>query len=168
MSTHSPYTCLVDTHKPLAENESRAWNSYQKMSVRLFSQLNRELFRTTGVSLPDYEVLETLSNAPDQLLRAFELGTELQWEKSRLSHHIKRMENRELVERIVCETDGRGLWIGLTEKGKQVFAEASPTYTTQVRQLFLDALDPSHMIALAESAEKVLAGLTGDGELCDS
>lgn len=138
------------------------------MSSRLFSRLNRELIQEAGVSLPDYEVLDALVRAPDERMRAYELGTELQWEKSRLSHHLKRMENRELVERVVCETDGRGLWVTLTERGRGVVAEAAPVHTAQVRRLFLNSLDEDHMTAIAEAGEKVVADLPDDAAICDN
>jgi len=47
-----------------------------------------------GLSLGDFDVLVALSEAPGQRLRAFELAAVLEWEKSRLSHHVRRMEQR--------------------------------------------------------------------------
>src|SRR5690606_22962077 len=119
---------------------------YQRMSIRLFSQLNRELVRATGISLPDYEVLATLEVAPECQLRSFELGTELQWEKSRLSHHLKRMENRGLVDRVTCESDGRGLWISLTDAGRVALAKATPVHEAYVKRSFVDILTPENLV----------------------
>lgn len=138
------------------------------MGERLATQLHRNLLRDAGLSLPDYRVLSVLSESPQEQLRAYELGTDLHWEKSRLSHHLKRMESRGLVERIVCESDARGLWITLTDDGREALASATPGHIADVRQLLLDVLTPAQIEELAVISEKVLAGEAGNGDLCDS
>ena len=68
-------------------------------------------------------MLHPLSEAPGGLLRARELGTEIGWDRSRLSHHLSRMEKRGLVAREECAEDGRGLMVRLTDAGRQAIEE---------------------------------------------
>ncbi len=151
----------------LNDTERRAWDAYRRTSVRLASQLNRYLARSTGLSLPDYEVLEAVATASDSRLRAYELGEELQWEKSRLSHHLKRMEQRGLIERVACESDGRGLWITLTPTGHSAFEQARPGHTADIRRLLLGLASSDQLEAITELSEKVIAGLPDDHDLCE-
>lgn len=148
--------------------ETRAWNGYLRMGERLATALHRNLVRDSRISLPDYQVLSVVARAPDQKLRAFEIGTDLQWEKSRLSHHLKRMETRGLVERVVCESDGRGLWVSLTAEGKRAFGAATPGHVEDVRRMLLNVLTPEQVAELAVISEKVLAGEVGEVDLCQS
>lgn len=150
----------------LNTSESRAWRGYQQMSAQLEALLHRNLVRATGLSLSDYEVLVHLTDSPDGVLRAFELGSALQWEKSRLSHHLRRMENRGLIERQSCESDGRGLFVVLTREGRQAIESAAPSHVADVRQYLIDILTPDQLVTLAEISEKVIAGLPSDHDVC--
>lgn len=150
----------------LNTSESRAWRGFQQMSSQLETLLHRNLVRATGLSLPDYEVLVHLSESTDGVLRAFELGSALQWEKSRLSHHLRRMESRGLVERRTCESDGRGLFVVLTPEGRQAIESAAPSHVADVRQYLIDILTPDQLETLAEISEKVIAGFPSDENVC--
>lgn len=150
----------------LTPAEARAWRGYQQMSAQLNALLHRSLLRETGLSLSDYEVLVHLSEAPEGVLRAFELGGALQWEKSRLSHHLRRMESRGLVERRTCETDGRGLFVVLTPEGRATIEEAAPFHVSDVRRYLIDLLTPEQLTTLAEISEKVMAGFPSDDGAC--
>src|SRR5690606_42004443 len=69
------------------------------------------------------------------------LDLALQWEKSRLSHQLARMEKRGLIERTECAEDGRGQIVGVTDAGRRAIQAAAPAHVAAVRRLFLDALD---------------------------
>ena len=96
------------TKRVLSDPQAAAWSSYQRMRARLSGQLNRELARKTGLSEADFEILAALTESPDQPVRALALRCGLEWEKSRLSHQLRRMEARGLVVREQCSEDNRG------------------------------------------------------------
>jgi DNA-binding MarR family transcriptional regulator len=132
------------------------------MHTELLRHLNRQLQRDTDLSLPDYEVLVHLSEAPSGRMRAFELAGALRWEKSRLSHHLTRMERRGLITREECLTDTRGADVVVTGAGRAAIETAAPRHTQEVRRLFVDALTTEQLDALAELSEGVLARLAED------
>src|ERR1700761_9795716 len=101
----------------LGNDEQRAWRTYLRMSSLLAAALNRQLQQDCGLTLPKYEVLVQLSESPDRRLRPFQICDALNWEQSRLSHQLTRMERRGLVRRRECEADGRGAFIELTAAG---------------------------------------------------
>ena len=96
------------------------------------------------------------------MLRAGELGRATGWEKSRLSHHIKRMEARRLVERQDCVTDGRGLLVAITDHGRKAIEDAAPGHVQAVREYVIDVLTPEQLAFWPRSARRSSARLTAD------
>lgn len=144
----------------LTEPEQRAWRALQQFGAPLAAALNRQLLADSALSSADYQVLVVLTETEGGVLRAGELGRETGWEKSRLSHHLKRMEARGLVRRDECLTDGRGLLVRITPAGRQAIDEAAPGHVAAVRDLVIDALSPDQLRVLAEAGEAVGARLT--------
>jgi hypothetical protein len=68
----------------LTVDEQRAWRAYLRAGTLLKARLNRQLQADSGLSLPEYEVLVQLSEAPGGRLRPFQLGTALHWEQGKL------------------------------------------------------------------------------------
>src|SRR3954464_1047611 len=145
----------------LTDDEQRAWRGLVQMNSRLEARLNRELQRTSGLSLADYDVLVLLTEAPDGRLRMFQLIEDLQWEQSRLSHHIARMQRRGLVAREECTTDRRGAFVVLTDAGRDAIERAAPGHVAAVRHLVFDGLSTEQVATLEAFARGVLSRLTG-------
>ncbi len=139
----------------LDQREERAWRSLMGMQDGLSEFLERQLRNRCGLSHADYQVLAHLSEALDGRLRSFELGALLHWEKSRLSQHLGRMQNRGLVSRARCLTDQRGAVIGITPRGRDLITAAAPKHLTDVRDVLIDHLTPAELETLATIGDKV-------------
>ncbi len=146
----------------LDEREQRAWRGYLAMQSRLQARLNRRLQDDSGLSLTDFDVLVALTDrggaGPNSTarIRVHELADTLQWERSRLSHQLSRMQRRGLVEREDCEDDARGAFVVLTDEGRRAIDRAAPPHVEAVRELVFDGLDDGQVDALARIAEIVL------------
>ncbi|MGA6207453.1 MarR family winged helix-turn-helix transcriptional regulator [Nocardia testacea] len=140
----------------LDERERRAWRGYLTMHARLVAHLHRQLQQDSGLSLADFDVLVQLTDRPEPRMRVGELGQALQWEKSRLSHHLGRMQRRGLVLREDCPDDARGAYIVLTEQGRTAIEQAAPRHVDTVRELVFDALSEDQVDALAAIAGRIL------------
>jgi DNA-binding MarR family transcriptional regulator len=138
----------------LSDREQRAWRSFTAAMGRVRAALARELQRDSGLSGPDYDVLVRLSEAPDQRLRAYELGSKTGFEKSRLSHHLSRMEQRGLVAREQC-AGSRYFDIVLTAQGRAAIEEAAPKHVAHVREWFVEALTPDQLDALGAACDAI-------------
>jgi DNA-binding MarR family transcriptional regulator len=147
------------TKRVLSDQEAAAWASYQRMRARLTGRLNRELAHTTGLSEADFEILVALTESPDETVRALALRCGLAWEKSRLSHQLRRMEARGLVTREDCAEDQRGTVIRVTDAGRKLAAEARQHYEQAVRRYVTDVLTAEQLDALGTIAETVLTQL---------
>jgi DNA-binding MarR family transcriptional regulator len=153
---------MTKSPKWLDPTEQRAWRGFIDTYTHLMAVLGKELAEETGLSTQDYAVLVALSEHPDHTMRSFELGDELAWEKSRLSHHLSRMVYRELVSRRDCPTDKRGAFIGITQKGRKAIKAAAPGHVSSVRRYFIDQLTKRELEALAKIGDKVQKALEED------
>lgn len=150
------------TTRWLTDAERDAWRNFSLMQLQLFALVGRGL-AIDDLSYADYVVLAGLSDQDDGRLRLGELGRNLGWEKSRISHHIARMEARGLVARSKCPTDQRGWFVSLTDGGREAIAAAAPAHVALVRRHFIDLLTPQQLATLNEIATTVLHNLPGDG-----
>jgi DNA-binding MarR family transcriptional regulator len=141
------------------ETYEDVWDRYQRMRVRLTGRLNRELARETGLSEADFEILVALTETPDESMRALALRCGLEWEKSRLSHQLRRMEQRGLVLREDCVEDNRGSVIRVTPAGRSLAEEARCHYAKSVQRYVGDVLTAEQLSALGTIADTVLANL---------
>lgn len=140
----------------LDERARRAWVGYRRMRLLLDAQIARDMAHDSGLSESDYDVLSNLSEAPGRRERLSELGARMLWSKSRLSHHITRMEQRGLVRREEVSSDARGAFVVLTDVGWKTTQEAAPPHVASVRRHFMDLLTKEQIDTLGDVAETVL------------
>lgn len=127
-----------------------AWRNFVETSERLRAAVGSRLQADSGLSSGDYAVLLTLTEAPDTRIRSSELAAQVGWERSRLSHHLGRMEQRGLIRREDCATDNRGAEAVLTPEGADSFRRASSPHLHAIQELFVSALTPEQLAAVAE------------------
>ena len=130
------------------------------MQLQLQARLSRRLTEH-GLSYQDYLVLATLSDQLDGRRRVVELSDELGWEKSRLSHHISRMCERALVVKVPCPSDQRGIYVMITDEGRDTLRAAAPGHVNDVQHFFFRHLTPEQVTTLSAVADQVLDGLKG-------
>ena len=143
----------------LDDRQQQAWRAWLAMGSRLPAALNRQLQRDSDLSLQDFDVLVQLTDVEDGRVRVSALAAALGWERSRLSHHVTRMERRGLVAREECGDDGRGAFVVLTPEGRAAIEAAAPGHVRTVRSLVFDALTPAEVASLEAITAKVLGRL---------
>ena len=148
----------------LTAEEERVWRRWLTLNARLSAMLQKELHDDAGLSVSDYEVLVHLTDTPEGRVRVTDLARLLQWERSRVSHHVTRMESRHLVQRVECAEDGRGAFVVITAPGRAAIERAAPGHVNTVRRLFFDALSPEEIDAFAVVIDKAMARLDNQAE----
>ena len=133
----------------LTAQELAIWRALLDTTAELRRVLGAEL-QESGLSPGDYQVLLALKEADGTRLRSSELAATMEWERSRLSHHLGRMEHRGLIRRDDCATDSRGAEVSLTDSGAAAFRRASAPHLRAIKQHFVDALTPDQLKALAD------------------
>jgi DNA-binding MarR family transcriptional regulator len=132
----------------LDAEEWEFWDTWTRAQHLLAREFDRGLQRDCGISKAEFSVLVTLSRAPGREMRVSELVESLDWEKSRVSHQLTRMENRGLVTRVESGASGRRTRIGLTANGRRVAKSATTVHAGNIRRHFLDTLTPEQAAAI--------------------
>ncbi len=141
----------------LNAQEQVLWRGYLTMTGRLQAVMNRQLQREGGLSLADYDVLVALDEAPG--CRVNDLGGRLGWEQSRVSHQLRRMRDRALVERRDADDDRRGAVVELTAQGRAALADAAPAHVELVHSLVFDGMTPAEARAIGRWVTRVAGRL---------
>ena len=143
----------------LSAEQQRVWRNYLTMGAALEAEMNRQLQRDCGLSLADYDVLVALEEL--DVCRVNELGERLGWEQSRLSHQLRRMRTRGLVERHGADDDRRGATIELTDAGREALESAAAGHVDLVREVVFDGVGAGELRALDRWTSLVLERLRG-------
>lgn len=146
----------------LDEGQRRLWKAYRDLYQDLSGTLEAELLRDAGLSGAEYAVLVPLTHTSDGVLRARELGVELGWDRSRLSHLVKRMETRGLVAREECSEDGRGSMVRLTRAGRAAVEGVAPEHSEAIRRYFFNPLSNDELETLEAVIQRLLDNLARD------
>jgi DNA-binding MarR family transcriptional regulator len=144
--------------KWLTPSEMQAWRRYIVASRRLLEALDSDL-QAHDLSMPDYEILAQLSDAPDRRMRMSELADVAMLSRSRLSHRMKVMEKAGWVRREACPVDKRGFFAVMTPKGWKAIVAAAPDHVHSVRGRFVDHLSKEDQKVLVEIFSRVEDGL---------
>ncbi len=121
-------------------NEMRAWRAFIETSEAAKQALALRLQEESGLSMGDYAVMVALYDQPGHSMRSSQLAEAISWERSRLSHHLGRMERRGLVSRQAATGDNRGAKILLTAEGAHLYRKASSPHLHAIRDIFITPL----------------------------
>lgn len=139
--------------------ELQVWRDFIETTEVLRSRLAGQMQNDSGLSLGEYKVLLALTEAPDRRYRPSALAQKIGWERSRLSHQLRRMESRALVERVECEADSRGAEVVITRAGTEAFRDASVPHLRHIRKIFVDALESEQLEQIATITQSLRAQL---------
>lgn len=142
--------------EPLEAEEWELWDTWMRAQRLLVRELDRGLQRDCGISKAEFSVLMTLRRAPGREMRVGDLVDALDWEKSRVSHQLTRMENRGFVARTEGGASGRRTRIGLTANGSRVVRAAILAHGANIRRYFLDSVTPDQATTIRAWSEQVI------------
>jgi DNA-binding MarR family transcriptional regulator len=106
-----------------------------------------------------------LSEADDHTLRMTSLAERTNATLPRLSHVVRRLEERDLVVRSPCPDDGRATNAQLTQSGVAEVVASAPGHVANVRHHVIDALTPAQLHELRGIADALLTRLDPEGRM---
>ena len=144
----------------LSDQEQAAWRGFIMGARRLIAHLDRDL-KAHGLAHDDYGVLVALSESEGDRMRMAELAELTVESRSRLSHHIGRLEARGLVVRQSCPDDRRGSFAVLTPEGRATIEALAPFHVEGVRRYFLDHVSADELDTIGAAFARIGAELGG-------
>lgn len=137
----------------ISEEEMQIWHMWKSSYKNIFGRVVKDMFGQTGLSEGDFGILDRLDLYGKGKLRQQELVDSMDWTKSRLSHHLTRMEKRGLVLREPLKTE-RGVQVIITSAGKSTLDDARPVVSMAIREHFLDLLTEQDIESITNLAER--------------
>lgn len=151
--------------KGLDQAEMAAWVRLAAVLELLPGVLDAQLRRDADLMHFEYFVLAMLSEAPKRTLRMSALAAQTNSTPPRLSHVVRRLEDRGLVQRVPNPEDARVTNARLTDEGWRKVRDAAPGHVANVRANVVDALTPDQVQALTGIAEAILGRLDPHGTM---
>jgi DNA-binding MarR family transcriptional regulator len=124
---------------PLSPQELRVWHAFKLMGEDVMERVGSDIAKATGLSGADFGVLSRLADLGNGEMRQQALAESLGWDKSRLSHHLTRMQAKQLIER--RDADKRVVLVVLTKQGRAHLNGARPVHAESVRRNLLSRLN---------------------------
>ena len=143
----------------LNQAQMHAWLRFVAVVELVPGLLDSQLQRDSALSHFEYYVLAMLSEAPDQTLRMTGLSSMTNSSLPRLSHVVRRLEDRGLVRRTPCPSDRRATNASLTEEGWAVVQAAAPGHVRTVRENVIDPLTDEQIAQLDAISNQLLMKL---------
>ncbi len=141
----------------LTDAEVSSWLSVVRMMTWLPWSIDQQLRRDSNLSMVEYQVMARLSQSPDRTLRMSLLADLANSSLSRLSHLVKRLEDRGFVRREPDPADGRFTNAILSDKGFETLAEAAPGHVAHVRSLVIDVLSAEQLRRMGQGADRIMS-----------
>jgi DNA-binding MarR family transcriptional regulator len=149
----------------LDQDELAAWVRLAAVLELLPGALDSQLRRDAELTHFEYFVLAMLSEVPQRTLRMTALAAQTNATLPRLSHVVRRLEDRRLVERFPCPEDARATNARLTDAGWQKLSQAAPGHVANVREHVIAALTPDQVHHLTAITEAILGRLDPNGTM---
>lgn len=149
----------------LDDAEMTAWVRLAAVLELLPGVLDSQLRRDAELTHYEYYVMAMLSEAPKRTLRMTALAQHTNATLPRLSHVVKRLEDRGLVERFPCPEDARATNARLTPTGWKKIKATAPGHVETVRRHVIDVLTPDQITQLAAITGAILESVDPEGNL---
>ncbi|MDJ0396443.1 MarR family winged helix-turn-helix transcriptional regulator [Rhodococcus sp. G-MC3] len=130
--------------------ERSLWFAWKRAHEVIRARVSAEVHTATGLSDPDVAILIHVADAGP--VRQSHLAKRLGWDRTRLSHHVSRMETRGLVTR---EKVGGAVEVSLTDAGSDVVRIAKPIHAAAVREHLITPFTPHQIDNLRQALERI-------------
>ncbi|MDN4472921.1 MarR family winged helix-turn-helix transcriptional regulator [Demequina zhanjiangensis] len=156
------------TAEQLDTREDALWQDVLALSMLLPSAIDEEMRREADLSLFEFSMLAMLARRDDLTDTMSSLARATHSSASRLSHAATRLEERGLLARTACPTDGRSVYARLTDAGLEKVRCSVPVHTAGIRRLVLDGLTEEDRADLARILGRLLSEGGFSGDACRS
>ncbi|TVS21236.1 MarR family transcriptional regulator [Corynebacterium sanguinis] len=139
---------MAEQPRWLNDGEQELWRLMLAASRKVDRVIDETLQAGSNLSSSEFAVLVSLSEAEGKELRLSDLCAVLDWDRSRTSHQVTRMQRRGLITKCKSPGDARGVLVKLTDDGLTRVTHAAPDHVESVRRIIFDHLEPEDIAAL--------------------
>lgn len=139
-----------------------AWESLFRAQHELFDEMVQD-FDDAHLSQAEYDVLLTVTRAPDMTTRLRDVTSNMLISQPSVSRLIDRMVSRGLISKCPDPDDGRGALIRSTDAGARAFRALAAVHGRSIAER-MSRLDDDELRLLRDLAEKLRTGSPSDSK----
>lgn len=151
MSTDAESVSDASVTPPLSDSERALWFAWKRAHEVLRTRVAEDVRAATGLSDPDVAILIHAADV-DGGMRQNQLALVLGWDRTRLSHHLSRMQKRGFITR---RRVAGGVAVEVTGAGHEVVATAQPVHAAAVRRHLIDPFTEAQVQHLREALDRI-------------
>lgn len=136
MSAHAKLVAVSDVAEHTANEQGlvEEWHELLARYSAVFSALECRLQERHGIGANEFEALERLATC-DFKCRSADLTGAIHLSQSATSRLVARLEKEGLVERALCDVDRRGIFVTLTDTGREKYLAAKGTHREVLNEI---------------------------------
>jgi DNA-binding MarR family transcriptional regulator len=120
------------------EIRARGWRTLAALYGLIEAELERALSEVE-LSVVEYTVLEALDRQDGWHMRMQQLARAAGLSPSAATRLVNRLEDRDLLTRVLCADDRRGIYTELTPAGQTLYEKARPAHDEALERVLSDA-----------------------------
>lgn len=137
------------------EVRASGWRTLAALHGLIETRLEKALTHDHQLSVVEYTVLDALSRQDGTWhMRMAQLSRAAALSPSATTRLVNRLEDRGLLQRIICADDRRGIYTELTDAGRKAHAQARPTHERVLAETLEEARNTPELAALAQFLEQ--------------
>ncbi len=140
----------------LSTHDRDLWRSFRRSAELTGAAIERDMAQATELSSADHGILTRLAEAHGKAARQQELCESMRWDRTRLSHHLTRMERRGLLKRSKLAQGGTS--VRITAEGDRARGAADTVHAEAVMRCFILKLTLEQRKQIASIAVSLSAG----------
>ena len=145
----------------MSNPHGEAWGTLTRTHAAIAERLQAALAQGDFPPLPWYEVLATLSEAPERRLKMGDLAERLVITRGGLTKLVDRLIKAGLLERTFCETDRRVSYATLLPAGVELLEEMRPVVRGELAVAFSANLSVEQAEELRTMLERIRGSACG-------
>lgn len=130
-----------------------AWESLFRAQHEIFERISTD-FDDTDLSQPEYDVLLTVTRAPERTARLRDVTANMLISQPSVSRLVDRMVARGLLTKCADPEDGRGSLVTATEAGERAFRPIAARHGKHIVER-MQALDDDELATLQALTQKL-------------
>lgn len=136
-------------------SQAQGWRRLAALHHRIEDRIERALQAGHDLNVNEYCVLHLLGQQREHHLRMQQLADAIVLSQSATTRLVTRLEDRGLLARYLCPTDRRGIYADVTDKGRKILAEATPTHDEAFAAALADAADEPGLAPLVKAIDSL-------------